>query len=220
MNAVILSCSNLAVYVKAAQETCGTDYPVVFLDQTNHVEPSRMRKHIIDTIAGLPEEYDTILVSMGYCGGSWQDISSSKRMVLPRVDGCVSLVMTTSDQFNPCTRQMGHMYVFGGESGGFSIKGIYDALVKERGEEMAGSEFEALFEGYRNVDIIDTGVYDCYDLDFVETVQADADRIHADIDYIPGSNLLLEKLVSGRWDRQFLVLEPGKPVTQSAIFDD
>ena len=113
MNAVILSCSNLAVYVKAAQETCGTDYPVVFLDQTNHVEPSRMRKHIIET-----------------------------------------------------------------------------------------------------------GVYDCYDLDFVETVQADADRIHADIDYIPGSNLLLEKLVSGRWDRQFLVLEPGKPVTQSAIFDD
>lgn len=33
--------------------------------------------------------------------------------------------------------------------------------------------------------------------------------IHAALDYVQGSNRILEKLVSGEWDEQFLVAEPG-----------
>lgn len=219
MNAVILSCSTLSDYVRAAQQTCQTDFPVIFLDRNFHVEPSRMREHILQTIRDLPEEINTVLVAMGFCGGSWQDVTCPKKLIIPRVDDCVSLVMTTTESVNPCTKQVGHMYVFGGESGGFSIGGIYESLVREHGPEMAQSIFDMLFDHYRNVDMIDTGIYDCYDPDFVETVQADADRIHADLDYIPGSNLLLEKLVSGRWDNQFFIVEPGKRITQGDFFN-
>jgi len=69
------------------------------------------------------------------------------------------------------------------------------------------------------VDIVDTGLYDCYDSDFVESVQADADLISAELDYVEGSNLLIEKLVSGRWDGQFFVVEPGTIIEQGAFFD-
>ena len=34
--------------------------------------------------------------------------------------------------------------------------------------------------------------------------------IHSKLGYVPGSNILLEKLVSGRWDEQFVILEPGE----------
>lgn len=60
MNAVILSCSNLAVYVKAAQETCGTDYPVVFLDQTNHVVSGRWDRQFLVLEPGKPVTQSTI----------------------------------------------------------------------------------------------------------------------------------------------------------------
>ena len=219
MNAVILACTTLADYVQAAQQACSTDYPVVLLDRNYHVEPAKMREHILATIDTLPADVDTVLVAMGFCGGSWQDVTCPKKLVIPRVDDCVSLVMTTTETVNPNTKQMGHMYVFGAENGGFSIGSMYELLVREHGEEMAQSVFDMMFDGYRNVDIIDTGIYDCYDPAYVEAVQADADRIHADLDFVPGGNLLLEKLVSGRWDEQFFILEPGGRVTQGAFFD-
>lgn len=219
MNAVILACSTLRDYVAAAQRACGTDFPVVYLDRSDHIEPERMRAQILRALDGLPEAFDTVLVAMGFCGGSWQDVSCSKRLIIPRVDDCVSLVLTATGEVNPCAKQMGHMYVFGGESGGFSIGGIYESLIAKHGPAEGQRRFDELFAGYRNVDIVDTGVYDCYDPDFVETVQADADRIRADLDYVPGGNLLLEKLLSGRWDGQFFIAEPGTSVTQGKFFD-
>ena len=62
-------------------------------------------------------------------------------------------------------------------------------------------------------------LYDCYDLDYVERAQADADRIHAELDFVPGSNILPEKLVSGRWDNQFLIVQPNMTITQGTFFD-
>lgn len=69
------------------------------------------------------------------------------------------------------------------------------------------------------MDIIDNGLYDCYDPDYVERAQADADRIHAELDFVAGSNILPEKLVSGKWDSQFLVVPPNANITQGVFFD-
>ena len=32
--------------------------------------------------------------------------------------------------------------------------------------------------------------------------------------YVPGSNIILEKLVSGKWDDQFLIIEKGGVMTE------
>ena len=53
----------------------------------------------------------------------------------------------------------------------------------------------------------------------MERAQADADRIHAKLDFVPGSNILLEKLVSGKWDEQFFVASPNTRITQGKFFD-
>jgi hypothetical protein len=66
------------------------------------------------------------------------------------------------------------------------------------------------FAVYTHVDIIDTGIYDCLAKDYIVQARRDADLIHCCLDYVTGSNLLLEKLVSERWDGQFLVTEPGR----------
>lgn len=219
MSMVIFCCETLAAHVRAAQETCRTDYPVVWLDRMLHEDPAHMRDHILEKLAALPQEVDTVLVAMGFCGGAWQDVCCDRRLVIPRVDDCVTIAMTCTDVFNSCTKKAGHMYQFGNNEWDFSIGAIYDQLFQKHDPEVAEMAFEMYFEHYHHLDVIDTGLYDCYEEAFVARVQADADRIEAELAFVPGGNLLLEKLISGQWDHQFFVVLPGTRITQGTFFD-
>lgn len=218
MNAVILSCTTLLEYVQQAQKICNTDFPVIELDRQYHDDPSKMREHILHTLAGLSPDIDTVLVAMGFCGGSWQNVSCSKTLVIPRVADCVALALTTPEQYAPDLKEPGHMYMFGDAENGFSVWAIYESLLEQYDKEMADIVFDMYFEHYYHLDIIDNGLYDCYDLNYVERAQADAERMHAELDFVPGSNILLEELVSGKWDEHFFIVPPTTAITQGNFF--
>ena len=86
--------------------------------------------------------------------------------------------------------------------------------------EIGTSIFGGFMEGYSHADMIDTGVYDCYAEDFVAEMQQCADLIRCDLDYVTGSNRVLENLVSGRWQEQFTVREAGHTMTEKDLFPD
>lgn len=71
-----------------------------------------MKGHILQALSSLPSDVDTVLVAMGFCGGSWQDVSCSKTLVIPRVADCVALTLTTPEQYAPALKEPGHMYLF------------------------------------------------------------------------------------------------------------
>ena len=144
MNTVILSCTTLLEYVQQAQNTCNTNFPVIELNRQYHVEPSKMKEHILQTLAGLSKDIDTVLVAMGFCGGSWQNVSSSKRLVIPRVADCVALELTTPEHYAPDLKETGHMYLFGDAENGFSIRAIYENLLEQYDKEMADIIFDEL----------------------------------------------------------------------------
>ena len=155
MSTVILSCTTLLEYVQQAQKTCYTDFPIIELNRQYHIEPSKMKEHILQTLSSLPSDVDTVLVAMGFCGGSWQDVSCSKTLVIPRVADCVALALTTPEQYAPDLKEPGHMYLFGNGENGFSIQAIYESLLKEYDKEMADIVFNMYFENYYHLDIID-----------------------------------------------------------------
>ena len=113
MSTVILSCTTLLEYVQQAQNICNTDFPIIELNQQYHIEPSKMRGHILQSLSRLPSDVETVLVAMGFCGGSWQDVFCSKTLVIPRVADCVALTLTTPEQYAPNPKEPGHMYLFG-----------------------------------------------------------------------------------------------------------
>ena len=79
--------------------------------------------------------------------------------------------------------------------------------------------FHMYFDSYHTLDIIDTGLNNCYDEDYVVAAQKSADRINASLDYVEGSNRILEELVSGQWDEQFIVAEPGQLIRHGDFFE-
>jgi len=75
------------------------------------------------------------------------------------------------------------------------------------------------FGNYHHLDIIDTGYNDCYSEEYVTAAQEEADRIHMALDYVEGGIGLLEKLVAGKWNEQFLVAEKGHMIRHGDFFE-
>jgi len=218
MGTIILACSSLKNYVEEAQIKQGTDIPVIYLDKKYHVEPKYMKQKIVDEEKKMSETIDTVLVAMGFCGGSWDGVSFSRRTVIPRVDDCVSLLLQKTDEYIPNLKQMGHMYMVEKNPDDFDLKKMFTIqpeLYQEIGQEEL---FHMFFDNYKWLDIVDTGLTDCYSEEYVEKAQNNADLMGAALDYVEGSNYLLEKLVSGRWDEQFLIAEPGHIIKHGDFF--
>ena len=211
---VILSCSSLRLHVEAAQTKMHTRFPVVNLDRRLHAEPKRMRSSILETLDALPPSCETVLAAMGYCGGSWNHIPLSRRVVIPKVDDCITLLLHTDDTPHGNLKEAGHMYFRDCDTGAYSIEGMKEEICRTYGMEFGTSIFGSWFQNYTNADIIDTGVYDCYSEEYVTEAQKNADLIRCSLGYVEGSNRILEKLVSGQWDAQFIVLESGQEMTE------
>ena len=246
---LILSCSSLIEYVNAAQKAMETDLPVVVVDRSHHAEPAEMKQVVKETIEGVlsgcipvgpdssaagqpnvpaeqPAAMDpadlTVLVAMGFCGGSWDHVSFPCRVVIPRTDDCISILLATDDQYIPNRKELGHLYLYENDPKDFSALHLLrdGGTAEETYRNMSREDlFRYWFGNYHSMDIIDTGLNPCYEVPYVEAAQKEADRINADLGYAQGSNRMMEKLVSGRWDEQFLVAEPGHVIKHSDFFD-
>ncbi len=210
MGKVIMACGSLKRHIDAAQKKEGTAYPVIEMDSRLHAEPKDMREALFAKMEQLPEDADTVLLAMGLCGGSVSERPLPVRLVMPRVDDCITLLMHTDNMWHPNLKECGHLYLTDTVDGVFSVENIRSNLVERYGEEKGLRIFGVWFDSYRSVDIIDTGVYDCRSPDYTAAAQRSAELIDCPVCYVEGSNILLEKLVSGRWDGQFLVAEKGR----------
>lgn len=220
MNAIILACSSLQIHIDAAQTKMKTSYPMVLVDRKYHKDPKEMRRQVIKTIQNMHPEVDTILVAMGFCGGSWDEMVFEKRIVIPKVDDCITVLLHTDDEWHPNLKKAGHFYLSDSGTDEYSPIPMQQELCEKCGEEVGMEVFHSWFQSYTDVDIIDTGEYDCYAQEYVAEAQKNADLIRCQLNYVKGSNLLLEKLVSGRWDQQFLVAEPGQLISyQDFVFE-
>ena len=221
MKKAIVTCSSLQEFVEAVQDRTGGTDPVYTVDRQYHVEPEQMKQRVRSCIEQIPAEYDTILIAMGFCGGVWDHVAFDRRIVIPRVDDCVSLLLQTDDRYIPNRKEPGHLYLYETRPEDFSALHLMrDASAAD--PELAGVGRELLFhmwfDNYRHMDIIDTGLNDCYAESYVQAAQDNADQIGAALDYVQGSLRMLEKLLTGVWDEQFLVAEPGHVIVHGDFF--
>jgi len=216
-SACIVCCDSLLSHLEAAQVKMGTNYPVYLLDRALHSQPQNMRQRLQDVLNTLPGSITTVLIAMGYCGGSLASICARQQLVIPNLDDCITMLLTKTDTQEGNLKQRGHMYFRDSECGGVNVQRMLDNLRQEYGMERGTGIFGMWFADYTHADIIDTGVFDCYEESYVESIQKQADLIRCELGYVEGSNRILEKLVSGQWDEQFLIVPPGTVLTKSAF---
>ena len=216
---IILACSSLTEYVEAAQASVGTKMRVRYLNRIYHRDPAEMQEHIKAELERMPEGIDTVLVCMGFCGGSWNQVQSRYRLVIPRVDDCVSLLLQTKDDPVSNLKTPGHLYVRAMDPSTESFKAIFERLVKAYNvdEETAEKRHKEWMDLYNTISVMETGINQCRRPEYAAVVKKDADWLGAKMEYVEAGIHLLEKLFSGRWDDQFLVLEPGRAVQKEEM---
>lgn len=220
MKAAVLACGNLVTYVMAALKKYDLDMPVICLNLNLHVEPTKMREAIIDALRRrIPKACDTVLVAQGYCGGSWENITPSRRVVLPRVDDCVTMALTTDDRYQPNRKKMRHMYDFNIKTGFFSPYHLYQSLVRQYGKAKADDLFALWFADYHDLDVVSTGLENLTDPAYIAKTAKGAMLMGAEVHVVPGSNRMIEKLVTGRWDEQFVIKQPYETITMADFVD-
>lgn len=217
MSIVILACSSLKDYVEEAQRKVSSNFPVAYLSRIYHRDPKEMREHILTALQKLPETTDTVLVAMGYCGGSWEGVEAPCRLVIPKIDDCVSLLLQMGDSPISNLKEEGHLYVREKDPGRECFHAIFERLTKNLDEETKERYHNDWKQLYSGIDIMDTGLNDCRREAYREEVQKDADWLEAELSYVPGGTHLLEKLFAGKWDEQFLVLQKGCKAERAQI---
>ena len=186
----VLACESVVVYVQAAQRRLGTDYPVFVLHYTDTDDPGRMKLQIVQAAEKMPKDIDTVLVAMGFCGGSWNQVEASRRLVIPRVDDCVSMLLNVEEGHSTNPKEMGHLYITEQEPDSSGKR-----LCQQCPRWKVDACYPKWFANHSQMDIVDTGVFDCHTEDYVEKAQKCADDLHCNLDYVSGSNALLEKLI-------------------------
>lgn len=212
MSTVILACSALAYYVRAAQNKMKTNYPVIEVDRNYHDRPKLLRSLIEEALEKVPEDADTLLIAMGACGNCWEGLTWKGKIVIPRMDDCVTILLHKDNEWYPNLKKPGHFYQIDEDNDHFLLTTIYNKTVEKYGERRAKRICDMMFASYTNVDVVDAGIFDCHEEEYVAKMQKEADFIHVPLNFVEGSNRIMEKLVSGEWDKQFIILEPETPI--------
>ena len=192
MNAVILACSSMARQAAVAQKKMGTNYPMRCVDRRYHAEPKEMRLQLIQALAEIAGEFDTVLVAMG--------------------------LLNTDGAPHENLKEPGHIYIRDTDTGRYSLEGLRGSVCERYGREQGLALFDKWFESYTHADIIDTGTYDSRAEDFLAQARRGAEITRCELRHVPGGNIVLEKLVSGRWDDLFVVAEAGETLTRDRFF--
>ncbi len=216
-NTTIFCCTSMLRHLEAAQQAMHTDFPVLNIDRKLHDEPVQLHDCIQRELDRLPEQYEYVLAAMAFCGGGWNHVRAKQRIVIPNMDDCVTMLLQTDDAPHRNLKQEHCFYFRDSDEGDYTVEAMKDRICRQYGTEFGTSIFGSYFVDYQYAPIIDTGVYDCYSEEFVEKAQRYADLIRCDLDYVGGSNRVLEKLVSGHWDEQFLVTEPGEMLCMTEL---
>ncbi|ATW27992.1 hypothetical protein DCMF_27460 [Candidatus Formimonas warabiya] len=183
-----------------------------FLEYGLHNTPDKLRQELQKRIEEA-QEYETLLFGYGLCSNGVAGLKSPKHtIVVPRVHDCISLLLGSRKQYDtefeqfPATYYLSKGWI---KQKGDPLSGYYRYLEKY-GEENARWVMHEEYKNYQRVVFIHT-VGDCDE--YVKYSQEVADFLKVKFCEIQGSLSYFEKLVKGEWDKEFLIIPPGRVIS-------
>ncbi|CVK19368.1 DUF1638 domain-containing protein [Sporomusa sphaeroides] len=216
MGTAILACQTLRDELKLTIKETGVSFPTIYVESGLHNTPELLHKRIQEEINRI-DNIDVILLLFGYCGNSLLGIKSDKaKLVIPKVDDCIPLLLGSCEARKNISKEMGTYFLTKGwldyEN---NLLREYDRCIERYGQVRTSKIMKIMLGHYKRFMLIDTGAYPVEEV--LPRTQAFAERLTMQHEVAQGSLRLFHKLLTGPWDEEFLVLEPGNAVTMSDI---
>lgn len=231
MKLKLISCEVLEREVLHCINSSYKDMEIEYTEKAAHEKPELLSKSI-QAIIDRSKGYDAILLGYGLCGNAINGLHASHtKLVVPRAHDCCTLFLGSKDRFNElfegresmpwgsvgyCEKDGGYLRTSDtGSVIGFDRS--YEDYVEEYGEENAEYIWSTIHPKRQSEDVLfikipETYVHSVFD-EFEKEMSAEGKKITIE----NGRLTLIQKLLSGDWDDDFLVVEPGNNI--SAVYD-
>lgn len=176
-----------------------------------HDRPEKLRQILQQAIDVLDGKYETIILGYGMCSQGIIGLRANKcRLVAPRVDDCIAIFLGSRTAYSAQTQaEPGTYYLTKGwiEVGDNPFSD-YDRYVLRYGKERADRIYKLMMGNYKRLALVSTGHKD--QEKYRQITREMADRFGLRYEEIEGSRELVRKMVSGPWDEDFVLIEPGE----------
>lgn len=213
MKAIALACETITDEVKLAARETNSTIPICWIESGLHNYPINLKQSIQSEIDRI-DNVDAILLLFGYCGNSLLGLVPQKcRLVIPRVDDCVSLLLGGNAQRNTLNEQaMSYFLTRGWLSHENNLWSEYNYCLQKYGPERTRRIYHVMLHNYKRLNVIKTGAYSLDEL--LPLTDRIARELGLDHAVVEGSLDLLCLALKGEWNnRHFVIIEPGQEVT-------
>jgi hypothetical protein len=179
-----------------------------------HNDPEKLKKALQEAIDTTEPEIDTILLGYGLCSRGTTGIKSDRcNLVIPKIDDCIGIFLGSLEAYNQQhKKEPGTLYYTKGWIEANELHhDQFEDLTKKYGEARARLYFKLLLKNYTRIVFINTGNYEIEK--YRQRTQTNAKELNLRYEEITGSNRMIEKLLSGPWDDEFVVVPPGRAIT-------
>jgi hypothetical protein len=184
------------------------------LDFGLHVNPDKLKSALQEAIESAPEDIDTFILGYGLCSKAVVGLKTSKHiLVIPKVDDCIAIFLGSQAIYRHQQRkEPGTYYLTKGWIKAASTPfDEYDSMIKQYGLEKASCIFRQILKNYTRLAFINTGPFEA-DKHRAQVRQT-AEKFNLRFEEIEGSPSLINKMLFGPWDDEFIIVNPGQTVS-------
>lgn len=210
----IIGCEVLGDEIRALAPHCDT----VLLPGRLHFRGEELREALAEKIRAVPAG-ETVLLAYGRCAISGGRLAAgSHRLVVPAVDNCVALLLGSGSTYHrEMKRHPNTLYYTRGWTEGMDDPyRMYVQAIERLGEDAARRWAELLFANYSRVALVETDDLPMDQCRHYVTLVGTSSGLP--VETVRGSLRLLEKLVRGSHDEDFIVVEPFGTLDDSTFW--
>ena len=213
MKTKVLACETLRNEIEAVIEKKHLELDLCWIESGLHNIPKKLHARLqeeLDSISGC----DRLLLGFGRCGNSVLGLKTGDyETIFPRIEDCISLFFGSDGARSAYGREHAAIYLTEGWLRGESnLFAEYDHMLKKYGRETAESLIEMMYGHYRELALLDTGVYPIEKL--YEQTSGLENIVKLKRVCVPASLEYLQQLLTGPWDEQrFCRIPPHSEIT-------
>ncbi|AKA67414.1 DUF1638 domain-containing protein [Clostridium scatologenes] len=219
MNTVIVACRTITDELNMAIKETSCKYPVLWIESGLHTNTESLRKRIQEELDHI-SNVEQVLLGFGYCGNALIGLKSSNyRMIFPKVDDCVALLLGSCERRKKISEEEGTYFLTKGwldfEN---NIWAEYKETVRRHGKDRADRVYEIILKNYKRLGVINTNTFPIED--FLRKTDEIAKDLKLRQEVIPGTLSYIKKLLTGPWNDEFVVMNPNETITLKHVYDN
>jgi hypothetical protein len=203
-----------ATVVEEMRPFLPSDVPCEVLDFGLHLRPQDLKHALQDKIDEASQHAEAVILGYGLCSMAVVGLkATTATLVVSRSDDCIAIFLGSCSAYKQqASTEPGTYYLTKGWiEVGDSPFSEYEKLVAKYGEAKAMRMLKLTLKNYTRLAFINTGAYNLER--YRDYARRNSEKFGLRYEEIDGSPALVQKMITGPWDDEFVVVSPGETIT-------